>query len=107
MTCLLCQTSAGAHRLYVRDKNIYKSQVKENNHHPVWNEEFKFLVHEPHYQVRCWAWSSLEHALCSMFPRFACEMTRPGLCPADVQAGLCPAWAFRERDQTPASHQAS
>ena len=37
--------------LYVRDKNIYKSQVKENNHHPVWNEEFKFLVHEPDYQA--------------------------------------------------------
>ena len=39
-------------RLYVRDKNIQKSQVKENNHHPIWNEEFKFLVHEPQYQAR-------------------------------------------------------
>ena len=35
----------------MRDKVIYKSQVKENNHHPVWNEDFKFLVHEPQYQV--------------------------------------------------------
>ena len=38
-------------RLYVRDKVIFRSQVKENNHHPRWNEDFKFLVHEPQYQV--------------------------------------------------------
>ena len=40
-----------ARRLYVRDKVIFRSQVKENNHHPRWNEDFKFLVHEPQYQV--------------------------------------------------------
>ena len=38
-------------RLYVRDKVIYRSQVMENNHHPRWNEDFKFLIHEPQYQV--------------------------------------------------------
>ena len=35
----------------MRDKVIFRSQVKENNHHPRWNEDFKFLVHEPQYQV--------------------------------------------------------
>ena len=38
-------------RLFVRDKAVLKSQVKENSKHPKWNEEFKFLVHEPEYQV--------------------------------------------------------
>ena len=35
----------------MRDKVIYRSQVMENNHHPRWNEDFKFLVHEPQYQA--------------------------------------------------------
>ena len=38
-------------RLFVRDKRIQKSQVKENSKNPKWNEDFKFLVHEPDYQV--------------------------------------------------------
>ena len=38
-------------RLFTRDKNVLKSQVKQNSKHPRWNEEFKLLVHEPDYQV--------------------------------------------------------
>lgn len=37
-------------KLFTRDKNVLKSQVKQNSKHPRWNEEFKLLVHEPDYQ---------------------------------------------------------
>ncbi|KAK9807354.1 hypothetical protein WJX73_005591 [Symbiochloris irregularis] len=38
-------------KMFVRDKRIQKSQVKENSKNPKWNEDFKFLVHEPDYQA--------------------------------------------------------
>lgn len=37
-------------RLYTRDKRKLKSQVKGNTYHPVWNENFQLLVHEPDHQ---------------------------------------------------------
>lgn len=46
-----CWCGVSACRLFVRDKRIQKSQVKENSKNPKWNEDFKFLVHEPDYQV--------------------------------------------------------
>ncbi|KAK9824188.1 hypothetical protein WJX72_008409 [[Myrmecia] bisecta] len=38
-------------RLYTRDKRKLKSQVKSRTYHPVWEENFQLLVHEPDHQA--------------------------------------------------------
>lgn len=37
-------------RLFTRAKHKFKTQVKQNTLHPVWNEDFRCLVHVPEQQ---------------------------------------------------------
>lgn len=34
-------------RLYIRPHRRLQSSIKDNRRHPVWNENFKLLVHDP------------------------------------------------------------
>lgn len=64
--------------MFVRDKTVLKSQVKQNSSHPRWNEQFKFLVHEPEYQVnmQCsWERAASPMLLSALHLQLACLST--------------------------------